>query len=154
MRLLLVTVVGWCIVGPSNAFTYPATRLTQKLSERPRLINYSTRTSDQPQQQVLRTGDTEEFIQSNIEVAAAAATPLVEDDVAIISSSNGYRRFHRVVGPKQALIYDTTLRGMFVMVGCVVISSLPLPPAKKLLTYNILVFLSTVMGYYHRWYTG
>jgi hypothetical protein len=105
MRLFLLC-FGW-ILHISDAFTFGTFGRFQARSNYDRLSLYST-TSDQQ----LLTEDTE-FIQRNIEFTAVT-TPFVDtdDDNSIATNTNINNRFDRVVGPKRALIYDTTLRGM------------------------------------------
>ena len=111
MRLLML-LIGWCL-PISNAFTHPAangigTTYQARINYDRSTLIYST-TSD-PQ---LLTDDTE-FIQKNIEFAATSASFADTDNgKAIASTTAVHNRFDRVVGPKHVLIYDTTLRGMF-----------------------------------------
>ena len=113
MRLLML-LIGWCL-PISNAFTHPAangigTTYQARINYDRSTLIYST-TSD-PQ---LLTDDTE-FIQKNIEFAATSASFAdTDNDKAIASSTTSvvHNQCDRVVGPKHALIYDTTLRGMF-----------------------------------------
>ena len=111
MRLLML-LIGWCL-PISNAFTHPAangigTTYQARINYDRSTLIHST-TSD-PQ---LLTDDTE-FIQKNIEFAATSASFADTDNgKAIASTTAVHNRFDRVVGPKHVLIYDTTLRGMF-----------------------------------------
>ena len=111
MRLLMLF-IGWCL-PISNAFTHPAangigTTYQARINYDRSTLIHST-TSD-PQ---LLTDDTE-FIQKNIEFAATSASFADTDNgKAIASTTAVHNRFDRVVGPKHVLIYDTTLRGMF-----------------------------------------
>ena len=111
MRLLMLF-IGWCL-PISNAFTHPAangigTAYQARINYDRSTLIHST-TSD-PQ---LLTDDTE-FIQKNIEFAATSASFADTDNgKAIASTTAVHNRFDRVVGPKHVLIYDTTLRGMF-----------------------------------------
>ena len=111
MRLLML-LIGWCL-PISNAFTHPTangigTTYQARINYDRSTLIHST-TSD-PQ---LLTDDTE-FIQKNIEFAATSASFADTDNgKAIASTTAVHNRFDRVVGPKHVLIYDTTLRGMF-----------------------------------------
>ena len=102
MKLSLL-LIGW-FLHTSSAFTFVTRTRFQVRNNYDRLSFYST-TSDQQ----LLTEDTD-FIQKNIEFASTTST-LVDTDRTIATSTNVQNRFDRVVGPKRALIYDTTLRG-------------------------------------------
>ena len=106
MRLLLLF-IGW-FLPTSLAFTLDGWTRFQPRGNYDRLSFYST-TSDQ---EVLK--DETKFFQRNIEFAAATP-PFVDTgaDTTVDTNTNVHHRFDRVVGPKHALIYDTTLRGMF-----------------------------------------
>ena len=120
MKLSLL-LIGW-FLHTSSAFTFVTRTRLQVRNNYDRLSFYST-TSDQQ----LLTEDTD-FIQRNIEFATSTTSALVDTDSAIATSTNVQNRFDRVVGPKRALIYDTTLRGrcFIILLYCCCIVVLPI----------------------------